>query len=78
MNKEQEIIIKELEKEILDTNNIKVSVTYSKGYIVLLCYTTFEKTNEEQYIKIEDEINWANMKIEKIKEKYSKYSSIWN
>jgi hypothetical protein len=65
---------KQLENEILDTENISISITTAKGIITLFGSVTFsEKTNHECFLDLFDEINWLNMKLQVISQKYQKY-----
>ena len=69
MNKEE--FCKELENECLDTDNISFSITTAKGLITLFWSVTFrEKTNIQAFDEYYDEIQWANMKINYLAQKY--------
>lgn len=62
-----------LEEECLNSNNISFSVTSAKGLITLFACVTFRlKTNLEAFNEHYEEINWANMKLNQLAEKYKK------
>ena len=63
-----------LEHEMLDTENIQVSVTKAKGFITLFWSITFsEGANLICFNKHKEEINLANSKIEQIGNKYKEF-----
>lgn len=69
MNKEE--FCTAIENECLNTDNISFSITTAKGLITLFWSVTFrDKTNAQAYDKYIDEIEWANMKLDYLENKY--------
>ncbi len=69
MNKEE--FCTAIENECLNTDNISFSITTAKGLITLFWSVTFrDKTNAQAYDEYYNEIEWANMKLDYLENKY--------
>lgn len=74
MNKQELQNLKEkLSNECLDTENIYFSTTTAKGILTLFWSITHLTTNLEAFKKHEDEINWANLKLLQMQDKYKEF-----
>ena len=69
MNKEE--FCTAIESECLNSENVSFSITTAKGLITLFWSVTFrDKTNAKAYDEYYDEIEWANMKLDYLENKY--------